>query len=666
MKSILFTYLPLSIVLASCLGFLYMNGRNSKTRNSRGKDANYFEKEEESQVEYARLINLFEMLSKFPLTSKGTNQLQDLMASLGVYTVVEQRVETARLLLTSYVILISSFVLVYFVTDDLIFRVGALLVALVYRRDFINKKLRKERLAVWEDSYRSMASLKNEYERVYSVPKAFNKAIIEDKAKLIFASVSSLFKSKQPTADLAYFNQNNPNQILQRFADLCFNSFYHGVSISPLNKVDTFTSNMDIIMRDLQVDIDLAKKEKKKFYIAEKLPLVALAIAGLAPGFLTSRYPGMHYFYNSALGIISVIVTVLVIAVGYFIASSINDQDRPIDDTFDFEVKLFLRPKFKSFWENRVPKFNRPNEDLINESLSYLSQAQLKFRRVYISIILGIVAFALTITYVVVLQKTSVVDLAQLPEETMEMVKKNYDSPDEFAKKFVLDDEIKTKADMKKVLATEGLNANDVTLDLVSDILLDNRDSYLNAKYSPLYLFIVLGAMMLGYYIPSVLLSRRRKLVNIEVQYEILVLYAVAVQMMYTPLKLRDYLKRFVYISKLYPKTHLDCYVNQFNNPAFIKESAVKMRNPQYFDFMEKLYTLRSDRVPQEVFREIERKREYLFGRVLELREEKLQTNYKILTIIVFSVLFSAITLLVIIPLAKFSMTAINQYSDLM
>lgn len=666
MKNILLTYLPLALIVASCLGFIYMNNRNAKSRKDRGKDADYFEKEEESQVEYSRLINLFELLSKFPLTSKGANQLQDLIASLGVYTVVEQRVETARLLLTSYMILITSFVLVYFLTDDLIFRVGAILVALVFRRDFINKKLRKERLAVWEDTYRSMASLKNEWERLHSIQKAFNKTIVEEKSKLIFSSVTSLFKSKQPAADLAYFNQNNPNQIFQRFADLCFNSFYFGVSQSPLTQVDTFTSNMDIIMRDLQVDIDLAKKEKKKFYIAEKLPLLALAIAALAPGFLTSRYPGMYYFYNGALGYIAIIVSVLLIAVGYYIASTLNDNDRPIDDTFDFEVKLFLRPKFKSFWENRVPKFNKPNENLIHDSLSYLSQAQLKFRRVYMSLALGIIALVLTIVYVVVLQKTSVVDLAQLPEETMKIIQENYDSPDEFAKKFVLDTEITNKEEMVTALSTEGLNANEVTLDLVSSILLENRQSYLDARYSPLFLFIVLVALMLGYNIPSILLNRRKKLVNVEVQYEILVLYAVVVQMMYTPLKLRDYLKRFVYISKLYPKTHLDCYVHQFNHPQFIKQSAIKMSNPQYYDFMEKLYTLRSDKIPAEVFREIERKREYLFGRVLELREEKLDINFQILKIVVWVVLMVVVTLQVIIPLAQFSMAAINQYGGLM
>ena len=666
MKEILLVYLPLSLIISSCLAFIYMNRRNSKSRKDRSKEENYIESDEDAQVEYGRLITLFEAFSKFPLTSKGTNQLHDLIASLGVYSIVEQRVETARLLLTSYVILVASFVLVYFVTDDLIFRAGSILVAIIFRRDFINKKLRKERLAVWEDCYRSMASLKNEYERLGSVQKAFNKTIVEEKARRIFASVQSLFKSTQPTADLAYFNQNNPNQILQRFADLCFNCFYHGVAISPLTKVDTFTSNMDIIMRDLQVEIDLTKKEKKKFYIAEKLPLVALGIAALAPGYLTSRYPGMTYFYGGAFGYVAIIVSVLAVTIGYYIASTLNDADRPIDDRFSYEIKLFLKPKFKDFWERRLPKFNLPDEKLLNDALSYMSPEQLKFRKVYSSLIVGVITLAITIAFVIVLQSSSIVDLAQLPEQTMEKIKENYDSPDEFATKYVLNTELQTKEQLIEELRSENLDADDVTLDIVANILLENRETYNNAKYSPLYLFIVFAMMILGYNIPNMLLKRRKKLVDVEVQFEILVLYAVIVQMMYTPMKLRDYLKRFTYISKLYPKTHLDSYIHQFNSPEFIKEKANDMRNPQYYDLMEKLFTIRKDKVPQEVFREIERKREYLYGKVLELREEKLEINYNILKIVTWAVLITVITLQVIVPLAQFSLTAIKQYGGLM
>jgi len=219
---------------------------------------------------------------------------------------------------------------------------------------------------------------------------------------------------------------------------------------------------------------------------------------------------------------------------------------------------------------------------------------------------------------------------------------------------------------MIEALSTEGLNANETTLDIVANILLDNREAYDNAKYSPLYLFIVLAFMILGFNLPNIMLKRRSKLVEIEVQFEILVLYAVIVQMMYTPLKLRDYLKRFTYISKLYPKTHLDSYIHQFNSPEFIKEKANDMKNPQYYDMMEKLYTIRKDKVPQEVFREIERKREYLYGKVLEIREEKLDINYNILKIVTWAVLLAVVTLQVIIPLAQFSLTAMKQYGGLM
>lgn len=642
-----------------------MNVAKSSGRRSRSKNKDFKKKDEDQQVNYSRLINLYEMFSKFPFTSKGTNQLHDLMSGIGVYTIVEQRVETARLLLTSYVLLIGAFSLVAFITDDPILRIGAVIVALVFRRDFISKKLRKERVAFWEDLYRSLTSLKNEYERCGSVKKAFNKAVIEDKARLIIGTIESLFRSEQPKADLAYFCQNHSYNVLQRLAHLCYISYYHGVKVSPVSGVDTFVSNLDIIMNNLQVDIDMAEQEKKKFYKVEKLPLVALAIVLVMPSFMTSRYPGVHYYYNSAIGYICMIASMTIIILGYVISTSLNDQDKPVDDTFGFEVRLFLRPNFKNFWENRIPKFNKPVDDLLRTSLSYLTPAMYKFRQTYCAIFLGLFVFAASIVYTIAYQNSSVVDLGALPAETLVKIQEKYTSPDDFAKKIVLNPDLMTKEDMSKALAEEQLNLDATTTQLISNILMKNRENYLDAKYSPWYLFAVFGAMILGFNLPHILLTRRAKLVAVEVKNEILILYALVVQMMYTPLKLRDYLKQFVYVSRLYPKTHLDCYVNQFNNPIFIKEVALDMVNPQYYDFMEKLYTLRADKVAPEIFRETERKREYLFGKVLEVREEKLKTNYQILSILLLVSLLVPLTLEVIIPLAQFSYTSITQYKDL-
>jgi hypothetical protein len=665
MVKILLTYLPLALIITSVVGFLYMNYSKSSGRRNRSKDKEFRMKDEDQQVDYSRLIRLYEMFSKFPLTSKGTNQLHDLMSGIGVYSVVEQRVETARLLLTSYVMLMGAFTLVAFITNNPILMIGAVIVAIVFRRDFINKKLRKERVAFWEDLYRSLTSLKNEYERCGAVPKAFNKAVVEDKARLIMGTIEALFKSRQPQADLAYFCQNNSYNVLQRLAHLCYTSHYYGVSISPTTGIDTFVANLDVIMNNLQVDIDMAQKEKKKFYSVEKLPLVALAIVLVMPTFMESRYPGVHYYYSSAIGYICMIASMFVIILGYMVSTTLNDQDRPVDDTFAFEVRLFMKPNFKKFWENRLPKYNKPVENLLRESLSYLTPAQYKFRQTYCALLLGLFVFLSSLVYTVVEESSTVTNLGSLPAETLAKIHKKYDSPDEFAKKLVLNSSIKTKQDMAKALSEEHLNLDAVTTQLISNILMKNRENYLDAKYSPLYLFAILGAMILGFNVPHILLKRRTKLVAVEVKNEILILYSLVVQMMYTPLKLRDYLKQFVYVSRLYPKTHLDCYVNQFNNPTFLKEVASNMFNPQYYDFMEKLYTLRADKVAPEIFRETERRREYLFGKVLEVREEKLKTNYQILSILLWVALLVPLTLEVIIPLAQFSYTSISQYSNL-
>lgn len=665
MKDIFLIYLPLALLVTSVVGFLYMSSSKSSGRSRRIKEKSYSLDTEDQQTNYSRLINLYELFSKFPLTSKGTNQLHDLISGIGVYSIVEQRVETARLLLLSYLVLIASFAGVAFITDNPILQVGSVIVALVFRRDFVNKKLRKERLAFWEDLYRSLTSLKNEFERCGSVTKSFSKATVEPKARLMMSKVEALFKSKQPQADLAYFCQANSYHILQRFAHLCYTSHYYGVTESPVGKTDTFISNLDIIMNNLQVDIDIAKKEKKKFDPVEKLPLVALLVVLIFPSFLTNIYPGMRYSYNSALGYVSMIVSMAAIIIAYVVTTTLNDKDRPVDDTFAFEVKLFLKPNFKKFWQDRLSQMNKPAEELLRRSLSYLSPEQLKFRQVYTSLGLGVLVFIITVAYSLVAQSTAIVNLGTAPASALEAIQKKYVSPDEFARKFVLDYSLVTKEDLTAALSEEQLNLDPQSLQVITNILLENRTKYLKAKYSPLYLFVVLVAMVFGFNLPGMLLKRRIKLVEVEARDEILVLYALAVQMMYTPLKLRDYLKQFLYVSRLYPKTHLDCYINQFNNPIYLKDVAMGMFNPQYYDLMEKLYTLRSDKTAPEVFRETERRRDYLFGKVLEIREEKLKTNYQLLSILLWIALAVPLILEVMIPLGQFSLSSLSQYGEL-
>jgi hypothetical protein len=155
-------------------------------------------------------------------------------------------------------------------------------------------------------------------------------------------------------------------------------------------------------------------------------------------------------------------------------------------------------------------------------------------------------------------------------------------------------------------------------------------------------------------------------MVEVEAKTEILLLQSVAVQLMHTPLKLKDYLLFFASISKLYATTHLLNFILQYNTPEALRESSYRVRDPNYYQMMEKLYTLHSNGKAPDVFRETAGTRKYLAAQFRVYREEALERNLGILKMLLYAALLAPVFLQIVLPLASFVMEALEQYMTML
>jgi len=144
-----------------------------------------------------------------------------------------------------------------------------------------------------------------------------------------------------------------------------------------------------------------------------------------------------------------------------------------------------------------------------------------------------------------------------------------------------------------------------------------------------------------------------------------MLLQSIVVQLMHTPLKLKDYLIFFAAISKLYKFTHLYSYIRQFNHPEDLKQLSAGMPNSDYYNLMENLYSLHSDMTPMEVFRETENNRKYLFAQHTKRRNEVQKRNYTLCGVILKLALFAPILLQIVLPLALFALSSLTQYAGM-
>lgn len=665
MNSFLLLWLPLSIIVIICSVFMWVMAVSTGFGKRKYDEEKMMD--EDLQTDYSRLVQVYEFLSRFPLTSKSTNQLHDIMSGLSIYNDLEQRVETARIAGMSYLLCIAVLAIVFTVSNsNLIFSTAAFVLVISFRRDFVNKRLRKKRLGFWQDLLITITSMQQEYQRSKSLSASFSMCQAEASSRFLLSNIEAILKSEDPDGALTYFCANNPFHICIRLAYLCYNTHRYSAVYVEREGADSFVTGLDTLLFDLQTEIDLATTEKKKFYTVEKLPLVGLVLSFAGPWFMQKYFTGLRYYYNDGFGFLSGIIALTVVVGAYIIATRLNDKDRSQEDVTAFEINYFHSDDNRARWNDRIGGRMFRFERLIEKSLSYLTPEMLMLRKVVYSLSLFLLTIILCISYVLIEKKSLETNYKTLPESAMEMLETNYEDYNFVVKKAYSDKDIKTEEDMYVYLNSQGWNLSDTELRLMAAQTASNKAKINTLGFTPIHLFLAFIVMLIGFNIPEIMLERRAKMVQIEAKSEVLLLQAVVIQLMYTPLKLKDYLIFFSSISRLYASTHLYCYVRQFNFPEDIKKAAYTMFDAQYYLLMEQLYTLHSSMKAPQIFRETASARRYLAQKYLIMREEALAVNYSWMSALLKAALLVPVVLQIVLPLASFVSEALQQYSSMM
>ena len=264
MAALLFTWLPTAIILIVSLMFLVAM---QDTPFGKARKQDELKYAADYATDYSRILHFYEFLARFPLTSKSCNELRELVAGLSLYTVVEQRVQVARLLGMSYVQIIAILSVVLVLTEgNIVLSVASIVLMFAFRRDRVNKKLKKTKLQFWKDLEITFISLQSEYQRLKNLDLAFQFCRTTKKTRFVLSQIEQILQADDKEAALERFNQNTTYEVLQRFSYLCYASAEFGVAHVDKEGTNTFITGMDQLITSLKTDIDLLTEEKNKFY----------------------------------------------------------------------------------------------------------------------------------------------------------------------------------------------------------------------------------------------------------------------------------------------------------------------------------------------------------------------------------------------------------------
>jgi hypothetical protein len=623
-------------------------------------------RDENYQTDYTRLLSLYNFFVRFPLTSKSTNQLKDILSGLSLYNDIEQRAEVARISSMSYLLTVVVISAVVVATEgNLLFCIASFIVILAFRRDFVNKRLSKMRLKFWKELLVTLTSLQQEYMRTRSLNNAMTSAQVQPSTQYMMGNLEYMMKSEDPEGSLNYFCTNNSYHVCIRLAYLIYTTSLFSAAYIEKEGIDSFVDGLDSLIADLTIDIDIAAKEKKKFYTAEKLPLVGLILSFAGPWFLEQYFPGLRYYYNDGFGFLCKIISLACVVGSYMIATRLNDHDRSQEDIAPWELRYFQNPKNYTKWWARCGSRETRFNIILERSLSYLHAPALMMRKAIYGISGLFIGVALCVGYTLVEEWSLTTNYRTVPQTIMDAISAQYEDYNIIFETAYNDPSLVDETQYLTYVKSIGVNLSEVDAGILAKQLSENKAKILKISITPMFLLIGLFVMFITYNLPDLLLNRRAKMIDYEAKFEVILLQAVVCQLMYTPLKLKDYLIFFAAVSRLYKGAHMLNYVRHFNSPQYIKEDAYKMRDPNYYLLMEQLYTLHSTLTPMQVFRQTASQRKYLSGKLLESREEALEANYAWLKALTNAGLWVPVILEIILPVASFVMETLSQYMSM-
>lgn len=544
----------------------------------------------------SKLLIYCDFLLSFPLTSKNTNQMLELLTEIAYYSSMQARAEVARLTLISDIIFIGGTVFTVVLTKfNLAAIVCAIVIFLVIKRDYVIKRLKKQRVSYLEDLLMTFRSIETIYGEDQDLDKALDKCMTTEKTKLYIDNIIYMIKNSGDRNALNLFNQNNRHNISVRFTTLCFHTKNEGRTKDRSTKRWNFLVDLEAIIRTLDRQVYRSDREIKKFSAAEKTPLVSVLVMFAVPYAFTINSPGMKYYYNTPSGYIFFVASLIVCLGGYVYIANINNHNSINRDTSFLEISYFSNNIRNRIWSFRLgDKRKNEYQSKLEKSLSHMTPEMLLFRKTYYAIGSFIVAVCFSISFVYA-QKVMLQDYyMDLSSQELTMVSREYPNFSEINKPYFLPNEegvyvVPTEDELTALYSTYGYYLEPEYAQAFINQITINQEALSAVTYQWWYLLLCFPVGVGAFFLPDYALKRRRKQVEIVSLEELLTFYSILSISKSSGWKVYDYFSYLADNTKLYPTLLYRNYFNSFNHPELVMKSVYTIKHKRYRNLIERI-----------------------------------------------------------------------------
>lgn len=612
---------------------------------------------------------------KMPFVKYYTKKTRLKLEMSNDYTEYELRKRAGKSMLTAVIFMFTSLFIFLNLVDDLYMSLIVIIGVLIVTEKIIDMGITSVSDKILKQMPEAFTSIRHSFHEHGMIEESFNTAI-DDLGDLEIVPqlrrIRNAMVSENPEVELERYYDTAPNRFLKLFAGVSYLTLDLGDR--KVEGTSVYLKNLNNILSDIHLEI--LKKDKINYLFRSLTIISVVPLVAIKPlqAWAESNFPALLNFYDSSIGFFIQSLIIVSIFISYLMLRIVREDVEEIkfdrvtgikwqEKIYKYRIVKILVDAFKSRKNTRKRK---KEEYLIKSSNAYLTIEWLYVNKLTAMV----VAFALTLTLLLNMQNIDISGVyTQISEEFLSFGKL---SPQQQAAADAInkaDNEYIEKYKKQKVtkeqLATEMVDPvtgaiDQDAVDRIFSKIETVKSSYI--KWWQVLTAIVVGAI--AYMIPSLILTIKNKIREMEKENEIMQFQSIILMLMYIDRvdvqTILEWLARFSYAFK----EPISTCLNNYEAGAEIALEELKDA-VSYQDFQRIVEQLLSavERIPvRAAFDELETERAFFHERRKEGNERLVQKKAMIGKVLGFTPMVLLVGGYLVAPLMLVSIMQMMSY----
>jgi hypothetical protein len=553
----------IAVVMVVCLAGLIVFQLSAQKKHS----ASLSYRRKAKTAPKGQYLYLYDFISRFPILRGSIASLNRKLSALSIYTYVEARVLTVKEFMIGLGLFLGIAIFSLIMFNNLVHCALVMLIALVFRDQFLHKRIDKTYEGLLKDELIFLSSLRQEFVRTRSVTEAFSSVECGKYIARAVKDIRDALMSSNVEERLAAFSAATPLPTLQTLSSVAYIVDNRGDSML-LNGSSMFSTAIDMIAEEVRIQIRRAVTTRQLFGLLEFIPLIP--VFGMSPirSAFSSMVPGTASIYNGSMGFMFTVVVLLASLFGYYMVVSVTRMAAVIsDDRTAIDKSLMSHKQVREYVSRirpRKPRVLAKKVALLRRALSRNTIDYICLRKVYMAVLAFVAVIILAVCSVftgraAILQNiagSEIMGAAELTPREEEMIR-TMDT--EFLKKYT---ETPSDEEIAAFVRATMPAVKDYNLESHVNRMRNKLTSYRNAVFQWWMPILALLFAAIAYRVPEWILRRRAKLVAGESVEDCLQMQTVIAIMMNTSTDTLDLLEYLYKNSRVFRSVLVDCYLN--------------------------------------------------------------------------------------------------------